>query len=377
MLSGLFKRKDKRSKAQGDEDDSELLSKENPNQAFHPQVMSDATSQDGQSLPPSPRQQRAQSQRQISKLQKTPPAKLGPFSKRPSSREGQVIDKVKVSEPLGAVTSPSGQAQFIPVESGALDNDEKTNASNISKETPPSLRIITQSPGKNSNSSSLSPMDSKSKGGGYSPIKGALQTHPAALEPEPEKVKRAKERVAMDDFDSSPDLDTVLEPMQRPGEHDAFHRHEQQIKERLSESPIEVSPVDTPQPVSTPALVGDFLSQERPTISPVSRSSSPELIEAPREELVRDEETPASTLQSSTGLRSWSDASLRTYLEDDTDIRDLLIVVHDKSNIKPAGPDHPIVVNLCKEEYRKLGEMSTRLDGLLNDWWARRSNGVS
>ena len=55
----------------------------------------------------------------------------------------------------------------------------------------------------------------------------------------------------------------------------------------------------------------------------------------------------------------WNDASLRTYLDDDNDIRDLLIVVHDKSGVVPAGPDHPIVGKLFKEENARLAELST------------------
>ena len=47
-------------------------------------------------------------------------------------------------------------------------------------------------------------------------------------------------------------------------------------------------------------------------------------------------------------------------------------MVHDKSNIKPARRDHPIVQNMYKEENRKLGEISERLDNLLGDYLARK-----
>ena len=377
MLSGLFKRKDKKSKALGEEDDSELLSKENFNQTPQSKVSSDSFSQEGQSTPSSPQQQRPQPQRQSSKLQKTPPGKVGPLSKRPPSREGQSVEKSKAIEPSATVVPQSDQLRSPSVEPNSPNRIGTTNLSNAGKDTPSSLQIVTQDQGRNPNSPPLSPVDPKPKAGMFSPIKGVLRSSPPDTEHKLEKVKKAKERVPMDDFDSSPDVEAVSDPMQRSGEYDTSHNHEQHIKERLSESPVEVSPVETPQPVNASAPVGDSSSQEERSLSPVSRSSSPELIEAPREEVIRDEETPASAIQSSTSLPSWSDASLRTYLEDDTDIRDLLIVVHDKSNIRLAGPDHPIIANLCKEENRRLGEMSTRLDGLLNDWWARKSSGVS
>jgi hypothetical protein len=75
---------------------------------------------------------------------------------------------------------------------------------------------------------------------------------------------------------------------------------------------------------------------------------------------------------SSTATSSWSDASLRSYLDDEHDISDLLIIVHDKSNVQPAGPDHPITGSLFKEESKRLKEMSGRLDDMLSAWITRK-----
>lgn len=228
--------------------------------------------------------------------------------------------------------------------------------------------------------------------GMFSPIKDVLKSSPA--EPKPEKARRAKHRMHMDDFDSSSESeeaesfserpsyegpDSHLSPpqdapreIQEPQAPTAPHIEPPQetARERPSESPVEILPPQehyrSPQP---PQLMVDTSSQEDPSTSPVSPLSSPELIEAPNENTVR-EETPASTAQSSTP--TWSDASLRAYLEDDSDIRDLLVVVHDKSQIKPVGRDHPVVKNLFKEENRKLGEISNRLDRLLGDYLTRK-----
>lgn len=75
---------------------------------------------------------------------------------------------------------------------------------------------------------------------------------------------------------------------------------------------------------------------------------------------------------SSTTHSSWSDASLRSYLDNEHDIRDLLIIVHDKSNVQPAGPDHPITGSLFKEESKRLKEMSSQLDEMLSAWVSRK-----
>jgi hypothetical protein len=69
-----------------------------------------------------------------------------------------------------------------------------------------------------------------------------------------------------------------------------------------------------------------------------------------------DEETAVESL---TATPTWSDASLRMYLEDDNDIRDLLVVVHDNSGVEPAGPDHPFMKSLFREEKVKLADMTS------------------
>ena len=228
--------------------------------------------------------------------------------------------------------------------------------------------------------------------GMFSPIKDVLKSSPA--EPKPEKVKKAKHRMHMDDFDSSSEGEEAVNVSERPSyeetdshlslAQDAQHENyeaqaptishveppRETAHERLSESPIEIlAPQEQYRSPQPPQLIVDTSSQEDPSTSPVSSISSPELIEIPNENIAR-EETPASTAQSSTP--TWSDASLRAYLEDDSDIRDLLVVVHDKSQIKPVGRDHPVVKSLFREENRKLGEISNRLDGLLGDYLARK-----
>jgi hypothetical protein len=96
----------------------------------------------------------------------------------------------------------------------------------------------------------------------------------------------------------------------------------------------------------------DTSSQEEPP-SPAS-SPSPELIDA---EDAREKKGAGSST-TSTSTPTWSDAHLRTFFDDDADIKDLLVVVYDKSGVVPAGPDHPITGNLFREENAKLEDIT-------------------
>jgi hypothetical protein len=80
------------------------------------------------------------------------------------------------------------------------------------------------------------------------------------------------------------------------------------------------------------------------------------------------------TPSTSRSTPTWSDASLRTYMENDQDIKDLLIIVHDKSNVMPVGHDHPLMANLFHDERNKLAEMQTQLDTMLMSWISRKGS---
>jgi hypothetical protein len=61
-------------------------------------------------------------------------------------------------------------------------------------------------------------------------------------------------------------------------------------------------------------------------------------------------------------------------MDEENDIRDLFIIVHDKSNVPPAGPDHPITGRLFKEESKRLKEMNNQLDEMLVNWMSQRTS---
>lgn len=126
--------------------------------------------------------------------------------------------------------------------------------------------------------------------------------------------------------------------------------------ERLSESPIEVSPI-TPSESQPPALTGDNSSQEDHS-SPVS-SPSPELIDREEAAGTHRKQDSVTTSTSTTTVSAWNDTSLRQFFDSGTDIRDLLVVVYDKNDVEPVGPDHPVAGTLFKEQNAKLAEITT------------------
>ncbi|KAL7275371.1 protein phosphatase regulator [Rhizina undulata] len=135
--------------------------------------------------------------------------------------------------------------------------------------------------------------------------------------------------------------------------------------DRLSESPEQITfhdASDRPD-LSVDTSSGD--DTNAPTPSPTD--SSPELIE--HTAIIDSEPQPV--------VKPWSDYNLRTYFEDDNDVRDMLIVVqHDKA---PGGikKDHPDILPLFHDATHRLSEITKKLDGMLGDWLSRRTRSRS
>jgi hypothetical protein len=132
-----------------------------------------------------------------------------------------------------------------------------------------------------------------------------------------------------------------------------------------SESPVNISPVEAYTPTGTRGLTNDVrsLSPPSPPSSSGNDASYPKGGTA----------APGSLDTLSVDTPTWSDSSLRSYMDEENDIRDLFIIVHDKSNVPPAGPDHPVTGRLFKEESKRLKEMNNQLDEMLVNWMARRA----
>lgn len=365
MLGGIFKRRDK--KARGPEqttEDGEKTSEEIARSSPQPTQSSELLPQDAKPSQPQP-------QRQTSKLQKSPPMRLSPKTSvnhgENQSIKTPTVDLQKTGDVQWNRSPPKlnvniGSAPLIRPES--MENyDDRSLVPTRSSETERDEAPRQESP-------------RETRRGMFSPIRDALRSSPSASEPKPEKARKAKQRMPIDDFDSSSDTEEQSEPSTSPHEGKPLDKAETS-KESLSDSPVQIteqerSQAQHQQGQHPPALMIDTSSQDDPSTSPVSPLSSAELIEVPHDSNAR-QETPASTAQSSTTTPTWSDTNLRSYLEDDSEIRDLLVVVHDKPDVRPTPNDHPRVKDLFKEENRKLGEISNRLDGLLGDWLARKS----
>ncbi|EMR90682.1 putative sh3 domain protein [Botrytis cinerea BcDW1] len=351
MLSGLFKRKDKKSKHQDDDlEDSMASSKHSgENRASSPSPSKDSDLASVEESSP-------EAQKQPGKLQKQPRPETSP-SRKQSSREARSIEPQ-----LATISERAIAADSAPGLSLRLVQPEPQTAAPDQQESPSSPTVPSpKSPG---------------------PISKMLHSAiSSSSEPKPVKAKKAKARVELDDFDSTSEESEAEEPLHSPVEQaqrpipgsfpDSYAatpatENRDVMEERLSESPVQVSPI-TPTNSHPPALMVDTSSQEEPP-SPMSssHSPSPELIDAD------DVKKGPGSSTTSASTPTWSDSHLRTFFDDDTDIRDLLVVVYDKSGVVPAGSDHPVVGNLFKEENAKLADITNRLDGMLGDWLARK-----
>ena len=293
---------------------------------------------------------------------------------------------------------PSQPQAQPPKQHNTLLNRQLSTEERSPPDTRAPLRIQTlqnQAPAENS---SPSLAEKKSL---FSPFTTAPKAAPERdLVVQPIYAKRAKNRFAIDDSDSEADSTPTQEPSRAPPappvERDISPPEEEPAAKstsgRLSESPIEVSPVEKSLGSAhqqhefspgSPGLMVDTSSTSEPPVESVeseSRSSSPSMIDAetPND---NDQSTNPTTISphadvptpsTARSTPTWSDASLRAYMDNDDDIRDLLVIVHDKSNVVPA-PDHPFTGNLFSNEKSRLAEMQSSLDSLLNGFLSRKS----
>lgn len=320
MLSGLFKRKDKKGKSIDDYDEAER-SPIDSNSRASPQPKTSSESL-------SPEQRTAKPQRQTgNKLQKQPPSTMSPTkvegqfaaeAAKDSSQAGQSIRRVasqesgSIDESRGMVTSPVSQPS-------------QTSPSKDSFATAESREQL------------ASPVERPSSEAQW---RGAYESKPTKQH----SVMSPPQKLA-------PKLNTDYD------------------RAMGVESPVDISPVGEHIPIAAPGLTADTGPRAQ-SASPFSQPSSPEV---DVNDLKDSAATPGSVDNLSVDTPTWSDASLRTYLDDENDIRDLFIIVHDKSNIAPAGSDHPVTGRLFKEESKRLKEMNNQLDEMLVKWMSQRA----
>jgi len=401
MLSGLFKRKDRKSKVVGmdsvDSDvepsskQSEEYGRESPQSKPSDELSVERTSTE-QNLAP----MKQPSKGKLQKLQRgreDSPSKVvkgilkmdspEPSTSQPEAAKEPANDKPAIQPTSTMRLVPAGEEEPRPSEEGANSAASKVNP----------IAII-----KNH---------------------GAQQDGDG----KPEKVKKAKQRMQLDDFDS--DDEGKMDPFADPDVHNhSTQQAESEPTGRLSESPVHVSVADAQPPNDEathekdqesdshpPGLTGDTSSQETsspistptpddspsttqpsqslPTsasltsTSPTEPNSASSILPPLRPAPVPEKDMEASPLGSSesTSLPAWSDSSLRTYLDDGSDIRDMLLVINDTTGVVPVGPEHPIMSQLFVEETKTISGLSTQLDSLLNGLLEKRmkrlDNGAS
>jgi hypothetical protein len=455
MLSGLFKRKEKKkgSSDSADPTSPRLGKSSSETMRDSPSIDMDESPTEKQlQIDPLMAPQRSSSR---AKLVKSPPSPLSPR---------QVLSPTGVrpveQNNLAAPNRPS------PDISGS--SSESTPRALSPEKAPvgekPALRV--QPPEQSSSSNLLTDLSNK--------LRSPSREGPGSVKRE--KVKRAKQREALD-IDSSPEEETGANPFADSFEVDnkalqptADTTGAMNSTERLSESPVHITEADAVPDSEIPALVGDSSSassadelaslrsspsppvtsatitdfnsdpdhfgEPGPTLSesesevmahggsahmpaplsfsrphppptalappPPTRSPPPQPgananvplppisahteqhnpQHSPNLEAVARNNSTSTTaslgVSPTTPLSPpWSDAHLRAYLDDGSEIRDLLLVVHDTSGVVPVGPDHPLMSDLYREEKGKLGEMNLALDGLLGEWLGRRKKGLS
>jgi hypothetical protein len=370
MLSGLFKRKDKKTKGQLDSTDSDMEKQSEEMDRSSPQ------SKPSDELAERPSAEQLGPQRQSSK---------GKLQKMARSRD----------------ESPQMTKGILKTES-------------LTETTPQSDALESKPSGQQLSSMRLVPTEQEEARRPSVEERATSTQKPA----KPVQVKKSKQRVQLDDFDSS---EEDSDPFADPDAQNKTARPE--VTEpigRLSESPVHVSAADAqpqsrvvvqemepdPDPHQPPGLTQDNSSQE--TSSPVSTPTPDDspmktIPENTTVSTFRSENTTSPTNRSpaitipppsrpapvpakaerevqpsppgsseSTQLPAWSDAALRAYLDDGNDVRDMLLIVNDTTGVVPVGRNHPIMSTLFVEESKTVQGMSTELDRLLNTLMEKR-----
>ncbi|KAK4546301.1 hypothetical protein LTR36_001978 [Oleoguttula mirabilis] len=410
MLSGLFKskKKDKKMKEDaGNESDMEKASVESGRESPRPSPLPSAGT--------SPVEKPAAAVQPSAEPRQTVPAKQsyirGKLQKQPSSQASS-----PVREPS---KEHANNAFFAELPAAEVAYEMATgHESEISE--PQQLPQIDTRAGQ---------QHEEKKDGLLSPFKDMLTS--SDKDPKPKKAKRSKQRVELDDFDSPADEEGP-NPFKEQEERQRGSQDEADGQERLSESPVEImpgtfiqTPLETPSSfmhgteiIHIPTPGPDDMEEDEEERSPESLTSSPSLIEhpaEPAEESERDvfeandptptaSRSPQQTMKEnvkptvitnrafstdSTGSSSapksastpsslsqtpqpWSDSSLRAWLDDGSEVKDMLRIIHDTSDVTPVADDHPMMAGLYVEQRQGVQKMMGDLDGLLGSFLRRK-----
>ncbi|KAL9091991.1 MAG: hypothetical protein Q9159_001136 [Coniocarpon cinnabarinum] len=381
MLSGLFKRKEKKIKV----DEAAGGTVRTSQSDLEGLIASAASSSPTESSITSPKEVSPQTSRRPShsggKLTKAPPT-----SAQPAISSNNIT-----SAPTSGLSSPSNGLARAPQPTNAPPTSDPASTVRSVTEQPSNqsgrqpLRI--QTPGNpahvNQQMTAETPpreeQDSRD-GGIFSPLSGLIRD---PNEPKKEKLKKAKQRIELD-VDSSPEpAETSTSHTQGPASGQppslAPGAPRQDMSNREAISPID-SRVERYEPIhdQTKHMHSDSpVSPSTPTESTQSLHTPETTSDEPKLSTAATSTTPDSKARTeSESEPEWNDASLHRYLEHDqaNDVRELLLRVYDTNDVKPVSNDHPIMKQYNFDQHQKrLDEMSSQLDGLLTDFLARKA----
>lgn len=339
MLSGLFKRKDRKSKAVDDDgEEPEKVSEESARSSTPPKTSSESLKDEIRTpKPPQPAPQR-----HPSKLQKTPPPELS--SVKETETETETGRDSPQSPPVEE--DPKSSLRLVPSDSQPVTAPQPLQVHSSKTGEPSSAAQYAA--GREEDVLSEVPLKFATDASQSSPV----------------------DRSQADDFESSSDSRKPPEQPRSPDEQTAAVPAPLASQAR-SEANAEAWPAPGDGQAAEDRKLPAKDTQQQPSrqIHSAASSEHPTIHEPPPSAEERTQRLTPTTHHDP----AWSDANLRSYLEDGSEIRDLLVIIHDKSNVPPTGADHPVTGSLYKEESKALGEMSSRLDDMLNSWLSQRS----
>ncbi|KAI4937236.1 uncharacterized protein J4E92_001966 [Alternaria infectoria] len=394
MLSGLFKRKDRKGKGAQDSVDSDIEKPEEMDRSSPQSKPSDELAE------------------RPSAEQATAPAPLRQLSKPKVHRsQRNRDDSPQKTKGILKTESPTELSAEPDAMSDGPDNQSAAQQSTSTMRLVPPEQDQADRPSVEEQT--MSPDSTSAPTGSRNPFSSMMKS-PQEGEVKREKVTKAKQRVQLDDFDSDESSDPFADPdaQDKPGEAE-----KSESAGRLSESPVHVSAADaqpsqkesaadrereseshhtpglstdsssqeTSSPISTPTpddspmktipennTISTFRSDNTssPTHHPSEPAGPPPSRPAPIPTKDREPSPPVSS--ESTMLPAWSDASLRAYLDDGSEIRDMLVVINDTTGVVPVGRDHPLMKDYLSEETKTMQGLSGELDRLLNGLMEKR-----
>ncbi|RMD45076.1 hypothetical protein DV735_g158, partial [Chaetothyriales sp. CBS 134920] len=345
MLSGLFKRKDKAAKVQIPQDRAEKTSEDSlPHSTLSKDSLDSVTGPE----------------RRPSKLQKAPPSQAGSVSSSTEPKAPQ-SDQAVSSTPA-IPPAPVGPAPAPPSLANEVDQGDES--------APDSLGVQARGPGSiPSSGPSASAQDGENTRNG-SVTEDAQSS--AATDAAPDLSPRSRVRSALA-ADDSEDDDASVDGLKQLG---VAPVNQTQTGHRRNDSGMEISPIGSSsgnQNESHFAHEPNYTDEKSASPGPAGGSTSIDLEHTASTSKPSPSTATTHTLSTSRSTPTWSDASLRTYMENDQDIKDLLIIIHDQANVQPVSADHPLMANLFSSERSKLTEMQSQLDNLLLGWMSRKN----